>query len=208
MAEEISSPLLSLIKEQSLIDDLQYEEVAGEHKRTGTAVIQILQDFGIMDLDTILQVMSNNLGAPVISLQKIDFSQQLLRSIPGNIARMYRSIPVSQENSTLQVAFEDPMNPARIDELGFSVKKEIQPVIANPIEISKLIEKYYGQDDGDSVSDILKELGSDAEMAREVEQVTATDDAAMMASLADAAPIVRFVNLVLFQAVQDRASDI
>jgi type II secretory ATPase GspE/PulE/Tfp pilus assembly ATPase PilB-like protein len=50
-------------------------------------------------------------------------------------------------------------------------------------------------------------LGADADIAREVEEVTATDDAQIMADLADAAPIVRFVNLVLMQAVADRASD-
>jgi type IV pilus assembly protein PilB len=208
MAEEISSPLLSLIKEQGLIDDLQYEEVAAEHKRTGTQVTQILQDFGIMDLDAILQVISNYLGAEIVSLNDREFSPQLIKTIPSNTARMYRCIPVGQSNSTLQVAFEDPLNPARVDELGFSVKKEIQPVVANPADISKLIDKYYGQDDSDSVSEILKELGADADIAREIEQVEATEDAASMADLADAAPIVRFVNLVVFQAVQDRASDI
>ena len=56
MAEEISNPLLALIKEQGLIDDLQYEEVAAEFKRSGTPVIQVLQDFGIMKLDDILHV--------------------------------------------------------------------------------------------------------------------------------------------------------
>ena len=66
MAEEISSPLLALIKEQSLIDDLQYEEVVAEHKRAGTSIFQILQDFGIMDLDSILHVMANHLGAEMI----------------------------------------------------------------------------------------------------------------------------------------------
>ena len=55
---------------------------------------------------------------------------------------------------------------------------------------------------------MLKELGSDKEMAKEVSEAAATDDATMMADMADQAPIVRFVNLVLFQAVQDRASDI
>jgi type IV pilus assembly protein PilB len=208
MSEEISSPLLSLIKEQGLIDDLQYEEVAAEHKRTGTQVTQILQDFGIMDLDAILHVISNYLGAEIVSLNDREFSPQLLKSIPSNTARMYRCIPVAQENSTLQVAFEDPLNPARVDELGYSVKKEIQPVVANPSDISKLIDKFYGGDDSDSVSEILKELGADAEIAKEVEQVEATEDASVMADLADAAPIVRFVNLVVFQAVQDRASDI
>ncbi|HXT13205.1 MAG TPA: ATPase, T2SS/T4P/T4SS family [Candidatus Angelobacter sp.] len=208
MAEEILSPLLSLIKEQSLIDDLQFEEVVAEHKRAGTPVIQILQDFGIMDLDTILQLEANHLGAQVISLKDTDFSQDLLKTIPANTARMYRCMPVAQFDSTLQVAFEDPLNPARVDELGFIVRKEIQPVIANPTEIEKLIERYYGQDDSDNVSEILKQLGEDSEMAREVEEVAATEDATAMADLADAAPIVRFVNLVIMQAVQDRASDI
>ena len=209
MSEEISSPLLSLVKEQGLIDDLQFEEVAAEHKRSGTQVIQILQDFGIMDLDTILHVISANLGADVVSLKDRDLSPELLQTIPANTARMYRCIPVDMSDSTLRVAFEDPLNPGRIDELGFIVKMEVQPVVADPADIGKLIEKFYGQEDAsESVNEILRQLGSDTEMAREVEQVAATENAAVMADLADAAPIVRFVNLVLFQAVQDRASDI
>jgi len=208
MAEEILNPLLALIKEQSLIDDLQFEEVVAEHKRAGTPVIQILQDFGIMDLDTILQLEANHLGAQVISLKDVNFPQELLQIVPANTARMYRCIPVAQFDSTLQVAFEDPLNPARVDELGFIVRKEIQPVVANPAEIEKLIERYYGQDDGENVNEILKALGEDSEMAREVEEVAATENATAMADLADAAPIVRFVNLVIMQAVADRASDI
>jgi type IV pilus assembly protein PilB len=208
MAEEILNPLLSLIKQQSLIDDLQFEEVIAEHKRAGTPVIQILQDFGIMDLDTILQIEANHLGAEVISLRDTEFSQDLLKVIPANTARMYRCMPVAQFDSTLQVAFEDPLNPGRVDELGFIVRKDIQPVVANPAEIEKLIDRYYGQDDSDNVSEILKQLGEDADMAREVEEVAASADATAMADLADAAPIVRFVNLVIMQAVQDRASDI
>lgn len=208
MADEILNPLLSLIKEQALIDDLQFEEVVAEHKRAGTPVIQILQDFGIMDLDTILQLEANHLGVQVVSLRDTEFSPDLLKSIPARTARMYRCMPVAQFDSTLQVAFEDPLNPSRVDELGFSVRKEIQPVIANPAEIEKLIDRYYGQEDSDNVSEILKQLGEDSELAREVEEVAATDDAAIMADLADAAPIVRFVNLVVMQAVADRASDI
>jgi len=191
-----------------LIDDLQFEEVAAEHKRAGTAIIQILQDFGIMDLDTILQIEANYLGAPVVDLKNTDFSQDLLRNIPANTARMYRCVPVAQFDSTLQVAFEEPLNPARVDELGFMVRKEIQPVVANPAEIEKLIERHYGGDDSENVSEILKQLGEDGEMAREVEEAATTEDAAALADLADAAPIVRFVNLVIMQAVSDRASDI
>ena len=62
------SPLLALVKEQNLIDDLQYEEVVAEYKRSGTTVFQILQDFGIMDRDAILQVIADHLGAEVVAL--------------------------------------------------------------------------------------------------------------------------------------------
>ena len=62
MPEDLSNPLLALIKEQGLIDDLQHEEVLGEFKRTGKPVSQILQDFGILDLDTILQAIAIQIG--------------------------------------------------------------------------------------------------------------------------------------------------
>jgi type IV pilus assembly protein PilB len=209
MPEEFSNPLLSLIREQGMIDDLQFEEVAAENKRSGTQVFQILQDFGIMDLDAILHVIANYMGAEVVSLRDRELTPDLLQMIPANIARMYRCIPVGLVDSKLQVAFEDVLNPARVDELGFTVKSEVQPVVADPVEIAKLIEKHYGQEDtSESVSEILKQLGSDTDIAREVAEAGATDNAAAMAGLADAAPIVRFVNLVLYQAVHDRASDI
>ena len=108
----------------------------------------------------------------------------------------------------MQVALVDPLNPGRIDELGFVVKKDIQLVVADPAQIQKAIEKFYPRRRARAFAEILKELGADEEIAKEVSEAAVTDDATMMARLANQAPIVRFVNLVLFQAVQDRASDI
>ena len=207
MPEEISPPLLSLVKDQGLIDDLQYEEVLGEFKRTGKTVTQILQDFGILDLDTILQAIGSHLGAPVVTVRERDLTPELLRVVPAKMARMYQCLPVGLVDSTLQVALADPLNVARVDELGFVVKKDIQLVVADPALIQKAIEKFYPEE-SENFNDLLKELGSDKEIAKEVSEVEVTDDATMMARLADQAPIIRFVNLVLFQAVQDRASDI
>src|SRR5437870_13188167 len=94
MPEEIQSPLLALIKEQNLIDDLQYEEVAAEFKRSSKPVQQILQDFGVMDLDTILHVMAEHLGTQVISLRDREVPPQLLHTSPSATARMYQLLPV------------------------------------------------------------------------------------------------------------------
>jgi len=212
MAEEVSAPLLSLVKEQGLIDDLQYEEVAGEFKRSGKPIIQILQDFGVMDLDMILQVMANHLATEVVTLSDRSLTPQVIESVPAKTARMYQCMPIAVENGSLKLALVDPLNPARLDELGFVVKKDIQLVVADPSAIQKAIEKYYpeggaGADEGESFSEILKELGADKELAKEATATTG-DDSAAVEDLANQAPIVRFVNLVLFQAVQDRASDI
>ena len=97
MAEEISNPLLSLVKDQGLIDDLQYEEVSAEFKRSGTPVFQLLQDFGIMKVDDILHVMATNLGTEVVSLRNVNLTPDLLKTIPANVARMYHCVPVGVE---------------------------------------------------------------------------------------------------------------
>jgi type IV pilus assembly protein PilB len=208
MAEDISSPLLSLIKEQGLIDDLQYEEVVAELKRTGAPVIEVLQDFAIMKLDDVLHVMATNLGTEVVSLRDREFPPELVQTIPPKVARMYHCVPVALKGSTVQVALADPLDPAQADQIQFASKHDVQVVVADPAEIEKTLDRLYGQDENESFSEILKELGADADIAREASEAGASDDEKRMTELANEAPIVKFVNLVLQQAIQDRASDI
>ena len=206
MAEEISSPLLSLIRENGLIDDLQYEEVAGEIKRSGTQVIQVLQDFGIMKLDDILHVEATALGSEVIGLKDREISEEVLQLIPAKVAQMYHCLPVALVNGSLQVALVEPLDPNTASEVGFAAKRDVLVVVADPADILKAIERFYGQAENESFSEILKELDSNKKIAREV--LEAADDAKAAEALANEVPIVKFVNLVLQQAVQDRASDI
>jgi len=206
MAEEISDPLLALMQEQGLIDDLQYEEVVAELKRNATPVAQILQDFGIMKLDDILHVMAAHIGADVVSLRDRDYPPELVQTVPANVARMYQCLPVGMDNGAVQIALVDPLDPGKADEIHFAIKRDVQIVVADPVEIKKTIERLYGQDESANFSDILKELGQDTEIAREVSE--AADNEKLMADLANDNALVRFVNLVLQQAVQDRASDI
>jgi type IV pilus assembly protein PilB len=210
MSDIISDPLMSLIKEQNLIDDLQYEEVQAEHTRSGKSILQILQDFSIMDIGTILQIEADALSTEVVSLRDRELTPDILAAVPASTARMYRCLPIAVYGSTVQIAPVDPLDPRHIDELGFVLKKDIQVVVADPAEIEKAIEKYYGaKEDEGSFSDILKELGEDKELANEADAAAVqANNSTILVDLANEVPIVRFVNLVLFQAVQDRASDI
>ena len=86
------------------------------------------------------------------------------------------------------------------------VRKEVQVVVADPNEIIKLVEKHYPEDSA-SFGDALKDLDDD-DITREAHEAAASGGASEITEVANEAPIVRFVNLVIFQAVQDRASDI
>ncbi len=189
------------------MDDLQLEEVAQEHTRSGKPVIQILQDFGLLDLETVLQLMADHLGTEVVELRDLELTGDVLQTVPSTAARMHQCIPVAVYGSSVRVAVADPLNPAVVDELSYLTGKEVQVVVADPAQIEKAINKFYGEE-SESVSDILKELGADADIAREVAEVTTGDGVTDLENLANETPIIKFVNLVLYQAVQDRASDI
>jgi type IV pilus assembly protein PilB len=207
MSEEISNPLLSILRERSMLDDLQYEEVVGEMKRGGAPALQVLQDFGIMKLDDILHVQADYLGTEVASLKDREIPPEIIKLIPAKVAQMYRCVAVALKGDVLQVASAEPLDPQRADEIQFAAKREVQVVVADPEEVEKAVERYYGSDETGNFSEILKELGADTDIAREADQAS-LGDKNVIESLANEVPIVKFVNLVLQQAVVDRASDI
>jgi len=205
MAEYVSNPFLDLIKQRGMLDDLQIEEVMQEQGRTGKPIEQILQDFGLIDLDSQLQIKADHLGTNVVSLTDYEPPPEALQVLTADTARMHQAFPVAVYDSVIQVALADPLDVERINELSFIVKKEIQALVADPAQIERAINKYYGDSAG-SVSDVLKDLGGDAEIAKEVEEVG--KGLLDLGDVANEMPIIRFVNIVISQAVQDRASDI
>ncbi len=207
MAEISSVPLLALLQEQGLLDDLQLQEVSEENARSGKPHMQILQDMGLLNLETILQVEANHLGTEVVDIREQDLTPEVIQAVPGATARMYQCLPVALYGSSVRIALADPLNAGVIDELGFIIRKELQVVVADPAQIDRAINKFYGEE-SESVNDILKELGADGDIAREVAEAGSGELTTDLENLANETPIIRFVNLVLFQAVQDRASDI
>jgi type IV pilus assembly protein PilB len=205
MSDHVSNPFLDMVRERGYLDDLQMEEVLQEHTRSGKPIEQILHDFGLLDTDTQLQIKADHLGTSVVNLQDIELPAEVIQAIPPETARLYQAIPVAVFDSSVQVALVDPLNAQALDELSYVVRKEILPVVADPAQIEKAISKYYGEGT-DSVSEVLKDIGADLDIARELEDLQ--KGKVDIQEVANDTPIVRFVNLVLGQAIQDRASDI
>jgi len=205
MPEAVSDPLLSLIRERGMLDDLQMEEVMQEHQRSGKPVAQVIQDYGLLDMDSVLQIIADHLGTMVMPVEEAAITPEVVAAIPAESARMYQCLPLALSDGTVQVALVDPLNPAVLDELGFTVSHQLQLVVADPTAVQKAIDKFYPSQAGAGYSDLLKEMSGSMDLS------SMEDGKPGGIKIDDAvhdAPIVKFVNLVLMQAVQDGASDI
>jgi len=205
MADISTDPLLSLIRERGLADDMQLEEALQEQTRTGKAMGKVLADMGFVDVPSQLEALAQHLGTEVVQISPADITEELAKLIPADSARAFRCVPVADYGSTVQVAFVDPLNPEAVDQINFITGKDIMPVIADPAQIEAAIAKIYPEQNiSAGMADILNEIGKNVDLSEAV----SVEDLPDVTKLADAAPIVKFVNLVLYQAVQDRASDI
>ena len=122
MPEVASDPLLSLIRERGLLDDLQYEEVVQEVGRTGKPVLQVVQDYGLLDLDSALQIIADHLGTMVVAVDMEQMTPEVIATIPADSARMHQCVPVALYGDTVQVALADPLNPAVLALIGITAK--------------------------------------------------------------------------------------
>jgi len=206
MPDMINDPFLSLIRDRGLLDDMQLEEVLQEHQRTAKPIHQILVDFGLMDMETQLQVKAEALGTEVVELEKRDIPPDVIATIPAAVARMYQCVPVAVYGNSVQVALADPFNLTAADDIGVSSGREIIVVVADPNAIERAISRYYGEE-GTDFNNALKELGEDETIAKEITEISEENLGELM-DLANETPIIKFVNLVLYQAIKDRASDI
>jgi type IV pilus assembly protein PilB len=203
---DTSDPLISLLREQGRLDDMQVEEVVAENSKTGKSIMQIIADAGYADMPTMLELIAGHLGTEVVTISEADLLPEVIQAIPADTARQFQCVPVALYGNTAQVAFVDPLNPELVDQVAFVSGKDIMTVVADPAEILAVMNKIYPEQSiSAGLGDILKELGGDDSLK---EIASGALDLPDVTQLADATPIVKFVNLVLFQAVQDRASDI
>ena len=209
MYESEAVILSELLRERSLISDAQLADIAEEHERTGKPFSQIIVDFGLMTEEQLLQAVAEHLSFEFMNLEQLDLQPTLLRVMPSSVARMYGAVPVAVQGNTVTVAVLDPYNPQLVEELAFVLGKDVQLAVAPPKQIEAAIARYYSEESG-SLKDVLEEMEAQLATSDIVETVArgGAQGAAALEELASQAPIVRFVNLILFQAIQDRASDI
>jgi type IV pilus assembly protein PilB len=139
---------------------------------------------------------ANVFGAPFVEILEYPIDREAAVSVSANLCRRHRLLPIGREGGTLIVAMADPNDILALDDVSAATRLRIRPVSVEAKDLAIAIDRYHRADD--ELSDLQHELSEQGG--------TGEDGAAVVED--DEAPIVRFVNLLISQAIQDRASDI
>jgi type IV pilus assembly protein PilB len=192
-----------LFVEQRVLQPSQAEDVLNEANLNGKTMVQAMVDSGFVDESGFYRTIAEALGTDYVDLTDTEIPPAILKLIPSGLARLHRALPIGLSGNTLRVALADPLDPHAAEDLRFALGKDVDVVVAPTEEIEERIKEYYGTDTA-CMDEVLKQLGEAGEML----QIRAGESAAAVEAEANATPIIRFVDLILYQAIQDRASDI
>jgi len=192
-----------LFVEQNVLEPSQAEDVLNEANLNGKTIVQAMVDSGFVDESGFYHSLADALGAEYVDLNDAEIPPAILKLIPSGLARLHRALPIGLSATTLRVALADPLDLHAAEDLRFALGKDIDVVVAPTEQIENKIKDYYGTDTA-SMEEVLKQLGE----AGELLQIRGDESAAAVEAEANATPIIRFVDLILYQAIRDRASDI
>lgn len=195
--------VIDLFVDQGIIDSAQAEEIVQEVATSGKDVVETLVDFGFTTREEFYQTLASALGTDAVDLAGYEPPQDILRLLPAGLARLHGALPIGLNGDEVTVCLVDPLNSQIPEDLRFAIGRNIHVVVAPIHQIEELLRKHYGTDAG-SMDEILAQLGSEEVQYGEEGQMNLQN----IEAEANATPIIRFVDLILYQAIQDRASDI
>ena len=194
--------LKGIILSEALINKEQMSRLEEELSQTGRSFSDLLVDHGILNKTQLLEVIASHLGTTVVDLQNIDIEKSVLKILQPIQARMYGALPLGYEpDGSLRVALSNPLDYQISEDLRFIADKNIKVCVAPQKQILSTIEKYYPPT---TMSEVLADIDVNVSEATEENNL----DVNTLSNIANDAPIIKFVDVVLYQAIKDRASDI
>jgi len=209
-AERIADALV----EDGLLSAGQIEELLERQKKEGARLVKLLVDKDkqyVSDVDLAV-CMGRVLNVPPINLMRVSIVPDVVELVPRDMAHNHKVVPVSRLENKLFLAMADPLNVLALDDVKRTTKLEVSPMIASE---KAIMEKLNALDaaKGGSMEDIIQDAQkrSDAEAGENIESVKESLEEVNLDQLAassEEAPVIKLANLIVLQAIKDRASDI
>jgi type IV-A pilus assembly ATPase PilB len=201
------------ITQEQLKDALKRQQTRASTKRLG----DVLVSFGYITSAHLAEALATQLNLPLVNLENLDISPDLIDFLPTAIAKIYQVVPVRRDGRRLYVAMTDPTNLGVVDNLRLLLECEIHPVIASPEDIKEAIRKYYGLEEV-TVDTMLSQVSGDSLSTVSSLSVSSLSvesiefDGSIMDGGededGDEGPVIKLVTLLILEAFRHRASDI
>src|SRR5437016_6308626 len=199
--------IADVLIEDGLLLPSQLAEAMDLQKKQGGRLLKLLTDKQYVTEQDMVISMGRCLDVPPINLSKVRVPEDVQDLVPKDMARQYKLAPVCKLGNKLFVAMADPLNVLALDDLRQRTKLEIVPMITTERSVTEALSGVGSA--GSAMDQVLKEAASQADAAvEEVKQKREEIDLDRLAVESEDAPVVKIVNLILVQALKEKASDI
>ena len=191
------------ILRSGLVTDDKLERAKSEAEKSGVALLSVMEQLGFATAGTIYESLAHFCEMRYVVPSKLDIPQEIVQKVPARFATHYKFVPIQVRNGSLIVAVSDPLNAHLLDDIRLVLKQRIEAVVATPEEIEKTTKSLYGLG-ANTMERILSDAGGQGKSVRldTVQQGTDLGDETIDAS------IIKFVNELLFEAIQATATDV
>ncbi|MEW6156909.1 MAG: ATPase, T2SS/T4P/T4SS family [Verrucomicrobiota bacterium] len=198
--------------EDGLLSTKQVEELLEKQKKEGTRLLKlILEKSYVSEMDMVVS-MGRVLNTPPVNLARIGIPPEVATLVPKEVANNHRVLPVSRLDNRLYLAMADPLNVLALDDVKRITRLEVFPMIASEKAIT---DKLNNLDTAKgSMEEIIQDAQKQAELEAEAENLELSKEVIedlnvdQLAASTEEAPVIKLANLILVQAIKDRASDI
>src|SRR6478672_1833755 len=199
--------------EDGLLSARQVEELLEQQKREGTRLLKLILDKAYVSEQDMTVSIGRVLNTPPINLARIAIPLEIADLLPRELAHSHKVVPVSRLENKLYLAMADPLNVLAIDDVRRITKLEVSAMIASERAIIDKLNNIDASKSG-SMEDIIQETQKKAESQESDDDVQVSREAMeevnldQLAASSEEAPVIKLANLILVQAIKDRASDI
>jgi type IV pilus assembly protein PilB len=186
-----------ILLEGGLVTNEQLDSAFAQHEEAGRSLGRVLVDQGVLTESQLVAALATQIGLKFVDLSDYPVDGSAIARVPGAVCRRHTAIPVGFEEGRIVVVMADPANIFAVDDIRTLSGYEVTPAVSTRADVIAAIDRYYRAD-----SD-LDDLTTSMEESHEAEE-----DLSNVKEVVEDAPIVKFVNLLITQAIQDRASDI
>ena len=186
-----------LLRQDVPLSDEQLKQALAVQNDTGKRLGEVLVSLGFCSQQSIQSALAAQAGIPLVTISESDLDPRAISLVPAELAFRHQFLPMSVDDSSIRVAVADPFNLLADDDIRMVTNLDVELVLADPEDIRRLVEEHY-----------MRRMIADT--AEEEVQVLddSADESGDLERMAKEATVVKLVNLVLRQAVQERASDV